>query len=54
MDLITPISGAARSRTAQTGRRAPPKPCPPGRASKKPKVMRQKENRMAPQKSQWG
>ena len=37
MDLITPISGAARSRTGPNRRRAPPKPCPPGRPAKSPR-----------------
>lgn len=54
MDLITPISGAAKSRTGPNREESTPKAVPARQASKKPKVMRQKENRMALQKSQWG
>ena len=38
MDLITPISGAAKSpHRPKPGGEHPPKPCPPGRPAKSPR-----------------
>lgn len=45
MDLITPISGAARSRTGPNREESTPKAVPARQASKKPKVSARRRNR---------
>ena len=44
MDLTTPISGAVRSRTGPNREESTPRAVPARQASRKPRVMRQKES----------
>ena len=52
MDWITRIRGAAKSRTGPKREESTASTVPTKQARRKPKVMRQKEKRMALQKSQ--